>query len=92
MLGALPGQAVVLAPPAGLRQAPHRLDEPPALEAVQERVNHAVRPLQLAARHLAHPLDDGVAVAIALAENGEHQRRCGSGDEILVDIHSDVRS
>ena len=50
VLRAGPGQPVVFAPPAGLRPAPERLDQAVALEAVEERVEHAVGPLQLALR------------------------------------------
>ena len=88
LLGALVGQPVVLPPPAGLRLAPDGLHEAVALEAVEHRVEHAVRPLQLPAGQLVHALDDGVAVALALAEDGQHQRRGRGGDEVLADVHA----
>ena len=45
------------------RRALVRLDEVLLLEPVQDRVQHALRPRQLAARQLPHLLDDRVAVA-----------------------------
>ena len=80
--------AVVLAPAADLGRAPLRRDEPLALQPVQHRIEHAVGPLQVAARQLAHPLDDGVAVAVPFGEDGEHERRGRGGDEVLAEVHT----
>ena len=55
---------------------------------MQNRVEHAVCPLQTAARQAGHPLDDGVAVAVTLGRDGEHERRGGRRDEILPEIRT----
>ena len=51
-------------------------------------VEHAVRPLQLTIREFVHPFDDGVAVALPVAEDRQHQGRGGRRDEILADVHT----
>ena len=79
---------VVLAPAAALGRGPLRRDVALALEPVQHRIEHAVGPLQVPARQLGHPLDDGVAVAVAFGEDGEHERRGGGGDQVLAHVHT----
>src|SRR5439155_21265239 len=79
---------VVLPPPAGFGFPPLRRDQSLAFEPMQHWVQHAVGPLQVAAGELGHALDDGVAVAIALGEDGEHQRRGRRGDEVLAEVHA----
>src|SRR5262245_56542677 len=80
-------QLIVLATPSRFRFAPNCLHVTVAFEAVQNRIEHAVRPRELAARQLSHSLDDGVTVAVALAQDGENQRSGRSRDEIFVDFH-----
>src|SRR5262245_17938959 len=80
-------QLVVLALPPGVRLLPDGLHVAVAFEAVEHRVQHAVRPLQLAARELGHALDDGVAIALAFAEDREDQWSGRGGDEVLADVH-----
>ena len=58
------------------------------LEPVEHRVEHAVGPLQLAPRELADSLENGVAVALTLAEDGQHQGRGGCGDEVFTYVHA----
>src|SRR5512147_1289873 len=71
--------------------SPDGLHEAVALEAVEHGVQHAVRPLELAARQLGHALDDRVAVALTLAEDAQDQRGGRRGDEILANVHRPVR-
>src|SRR6185503_14933241 len=80
-------QLVVLASPSCFRFAPNCLHETVAFEAVQNRIEHAVGPRELAARQFADTLDDGVTVAIAFAQDGENQRCCRGSDEIFVYFH-----
>ena len=54
---------------------------------MQERVEHSVRPLQIAPGECAHALEDRVAVALAVGEDGENERSGGGGDEVFVDVH-----
>jgi len=56
-------------------------------EAMEQRVEHPVGPLELTPGELAHPLQDGVAVALALGEDREHERCRRRRDEVLVDVH-----
>ena len=58
---------------------------------MEERVEHPVGPLQLARRERAHPLQDGVAVALALGQDREHERSRRGRDEILVDVQAAPR-
>src|SRR5690606_17986220 len=88
LLPAARRDAVVLAPPAAVRDLPARLDVAEALEPVQHRVQHPVGPLQPAPGELADALQDGVAVAVALRQDGKHQRRRRGRDEVLVDLHA----
>src|SRR5690349_19563931 len=88
VLHAGPGQLVVLPIAARLRLTPAPFHKPVALEPVQDRIEHPVRPRELPAGELADALDDRVTVAIALTQDGEDER-CGRGcDEVLVDFHS----
>ena len=54
---------------------------------MQQRIEHPVGPLELAVGQLAHPLEDRVAVALALGEDRQHERRRRRRDEVLVDAH-----
>src|SRR5207248_8180611 len=65
---------VVLAPAAALGRVPLRRHITLAFETMQHGIQHAVGPLQVSARQLGHPLDDGVAVTFALGKNAEYQR------------------
>src|SRR6185436_5304441 len=62
---AFASDSVVLALAAAFGRGPLRGDETLALEAVQNRIEHAVGPLEVPARQLGHSLDDGVAIAVA---------------------------
>src|SRR5690606_17577445 len=82
---------VVFAPPTLRRRAPLRTDVAEPLEAVQQRVEHAVGPLDVTAGQLTHALENGIAVAGALDEDGEH-KRCGHrGNQVFVDVHDASR-
>ena len=50
-------------------------------------VEHAVRPLNPAVRELIHAFYDGVAVALAVTEDGEYQRRGGCRDQVFADVY-----
>jgi hypothetical protein len=76
-------QSVVLPLPSCPGGAHVGFDESLFLQAVQDGIEHAVGPLHLAAGQLADPLDDGVAVAVALGEDGQDQRRRRSRNQIL---------
>ena len=82
------GDAVVLALAPALGHAPLRRDELLPLEPVQHRVEHAVGPLQVAARQLGHALDDRVTVTVAFGEDREHERRGGGGDQVFAEVHT----
>ena len=79
---------VVLALAPGLGRAPGRLDVTLSLQPVQERVEHAVGPRHLPAGQLPDPLENRVAVRLAVGEDAEHERRRRRGDEVLVDVHA----
>ena len=55
---------------------------------MEQRVEHPVGPLELSAGERTHPLQDGVAVALTLDEDREHERRRRGCDQILVDVHA----
>ena len=80
----MPGDAVVLPAPARFRRAPPGAHVAEALQAVQHGIQHAVGPLQAAARQFAHALEDRVAVAVPFSEDGQHQRRGRRCDEVLA--------
>src|SRR5687768_12950569 len=87
MLPPRSGHPVVFPPPARLRFFPSGLDETGALQSMENRIEHAVGPLQLAPGQLANPFQDGVAIGVPFGQDGENQ---GSGcrrDQILVDVH-----
>src|SRR4030095_11735740 len=48
-------------------------------------------PRRRAPRRLGSALEDGVAVALALAEDGQDQRSGRGGDEVLADVHGWLR-
>src|SRR6185436_14669462 len=58
-----------------------------ALEPMQDGIEHPVRPLQMPAGELAHALQDGVAIAVPLRQDGQHERGGGGGYQVLVDRH-----
>ncbi len=82
---------IVLPAAAGVRDFPARLDVAEPLEAVQDRVEHAVGPLHVPARELPYPLQDGIPVAVLVGQDRQDQRGRGRGDEILVDLHQITR-
>jgi len=85
---AVVGEHVVPATTALGRGPPLRGDVPEPAQAVQQRVEHPVGPLELTPRELAHPLEDRVPVALAVGEDREHQRRRRRRDQVLVDAHA----
>ena len=82
------GDHVVPAAPPFRRRPPLRLHVPEPAEAMEQRVEHPVGPLELAARERAHPLEDRVAVALILGQDREHERGRRGRDEVLIDVHS----
>src|SRR4029077_13021226 len=81
-------QAVVLPAAAALRRSPLRCDEAVTLQPVQHRIQHAVGPMQVPAGQLVDALDDGVAVALTLGEDGEHEWRCRRGNQNFSEGHT----
>ena len=81
---------VVPSPPAFRRQPPLGTDVAESFQTVQERIQHAVRPLQLAAGELPHPLQNRIAVTGALHQDREDERCRHRGDQVLVDVHGDT--
>src|SRR4029077_20218778 len=81
-------QAVVLPAAAALRRSPLRCDEAVTLQPVQHRIQHAVGPMQMPPGQLVDALDDGVAVALTLGEDGEHEWRRRGGDEVFSEVHT----
>src|SRR5215207_10085528 len=55
---------------------------------MKQRVEHPVRPLELAPGERTDPLEDGVAVALTLGQDREHERCGRGGNEVFVDVHS----
>ena len=55
---------------------------------MEQRVEHPVGPLELAPGERTYPLQDGVAVALALRQDREHERRRRGRDQVLVDVHA----
>jgi hypothetical protein len=58
---------------------------------VQQRVEHAVGPLEVAAGEVADAFEDRVAVALALGEDREHERCRRRCHQVLVDVHSHLQ-
>src|SRR4029453_1223429 len=85
---ALARDPVVLTPAAVLGRGPLRCNLTLAFEPVQTWIEHAVGPLQVPARQLGHSLDDGVAVAVAVGKDGEHERRGGRRNQVLGHVHT----
>src|SRR5262249_4342552 len=81
-------QRVVFALSPRLRLAPTRLDQTLRFEAVQNGVEHAVRPGNAAAGQFAYAADDGVAVTLALFEKRQNERHSRRGDEDLSEFHA----
>ncbi len=52
---------------------------------MEQRVEHAVAPLELALGERTDALEDGVAVALTLGQDREHERCRRGRDEVLVD-------
>ena len=73
-------ERVIFAFAACLALAPAGFDEAAVFEAVEDGVEHAVGPLEFAAGAGFDFLDDGVAVAFAVGQEGENQRLGGGGD------------
>ena len=57
------------------------------LQAVQQRVEQAIGPLQLPARQLVDLLEDCVAVALTLVEDSQHERRRRCRDKVFGNMH-----
>jgi hypothetical protein len=55
---------------------------------MEQRIEHPVGPLQLAARERAHPLEDLVPVALTLRKDCEYERCRRRGDQVLVDVRA----
>ena len=89
---ALRAEAIVLARPAAGRLPPFGVDVAEPLEPVQQGVEHAVAPLEFAARELGDPLQDRVAVRLALGEDAEDHRGGRRSHQVLADAHADLRS
>ena len=85
---ALLAQSIVLARTATGRLPPFGVDVAESLEPMQQGVEHAVAPLELAARELGDPLQDRVAVRLALGEDAENHRGGRRGHQILADAHA----
>jgi hypothetical protein len=64
-------ELVVLALATGFRSAPAGVDEPIGLQSVEDRVKHAIGPLDLPAGEFPYLLDDGVAVAFASLKDAQ---------------------
>src|SRR5262245_29293113 len=64
-------RAVPTAPALG-RHPPLGRHVAEAAEAVEQRVQHPVRPLELAAREISDPFQQGVAVALAFRQDRQH--------------------
>ena len=82
------GDPVVLSTPAGIRGLPPRFYMAKALESMKDGIEHSVRPLHPPPRQLPHPLKDGVAIAIALGQDGQNNGGRRGGDQVFVDLHS----
>src|SRR5690606_20161008 len=80
-------QAVVLAASAGVRGTPLADHVALAFEAVQQWVQEALGPGELAVGEFGHALDDRVAVTVLLRENAQHQWRCARGDQVFGNLH-----
>src|ERR1044072_9065945 len=50
-------------------------------------VERPAGPLQMPAGELTNTLEDGVAVAVAFGQDGQHDRGGGGGYQVLVDHH-----
>ena len=61
--------AVILSSPPGFGFAPLGFDEFLLLHPMQDGVEHALRPLDAPVGEFAHPLDEGVAVILALGQH-----------------------
>src|SRR5262249_40016739 len=79
---------VVLAPAAAVRCGPFRCAVTLALEAMQDRIEHSVGPLEVPARQLGDSLDDRVAVIVAFGKDGEHKRRGRGRNQVLTEVHT----
>lgn len=80
--------AVILAAPSGFGFPPFGRHEALSLETMEDRVKHAIRPLEMAAGQLAHPFDNGVAVTVSFSEDREDERGGGSGHKIFTEFHT----
>ena len=58
---------------------------------MQNRIQHAVGPLDLSAGQFLDALNDRVTVTIAFAENGEYQGHGGGGHQFLFKFHGFVK-
>ncbi len=79
--------AVIFAAAAGIGAFPACLDMAKPLQPVQHGIEHAVGPLHAPARQRPDPLQDGVAIAVALHQDGQHDRGGGCRDQILAEFH-----
>src|SRR5204863_2477082 len=71
--------------PAIFTHRPARLDPALALHPVQDRVEHPVGPLELILGAGLDFLNDGVAVTVAVFEEGQDEGFSGRGDQVVAD-------
>src|SRR3712207_1788333 len=84
-LSPAPGRdPIVLATAAALRNFPPHLDVAEALEPMQNRVEHPVRPLHAPSGQLPNSLEDGVAVAVLFGQDRQDDRGRGSGYQVQI--------
>src|SRR5437868_2720528 len=75
-------EPVVFSLPPGIAFLPLRLDEAFRLKAMEDGIEHALRPLEFAAGEFLDALDQRVTVTFAAGEQAEEQRAGGGGDEL----------
>src|SRR5262249_49195086 len=84
----LRGQAVVLAPAAGIAVAPGRLEQAGALHLMERRVQRSFLELKRAGAPAFGFLQDLVAVHRALGEQAENQHPDGARQEFAIVVHA----
>src|ERR1041385_7709418 len=74
---------IVLALPASLTFAPARLDPTPGLHSMEHRIKHSVSPFDFVFGKFFDFLNQGVAVALAIGEEGKDERFSRCRDEFF---------
>src|SRR5258706_16028437 len=74
-------ELVVFSLPAGGAVLPFRLNETFGLQAMQDGVEHSLRPFEFTTGEFLDALDQRVAVTFAPGEQAQKQRASGGGDE-----------